>query len=109
MFEDMNSYDLACSVGGGEDSSAVLQGAGLTFICNCDLVSPKIQGKIPPDILFELKRHNVLLVNMSKQFFLFLQNINVSLNDATGEELWTTLQNTMHLVKYKTQPVSSLI
>ncbi|KAA0702158.1 Complement C4 [Triplophysa tibetana] len=40
MFEDMNSYDLACSVGGGEDSSAVLQGAGLTFLCNCDLASP---------------------------------------------------------------------
>ncbi|KAI7801069.1 complement C4-1 [Triplophysa rosa] len=41
MFEYMNSYDLACSVGGGENSSAVLQGAGLTFICNCDLATPK--------------------------------------------------------------------
>lgn len=40
MFEFMNSYDLACSVGGGEDSSAVLQRAGLTFICNCDLETP---------------------------------------------------------------------
>ncbi|KAK7171995.1 hypothetical protein R3I93_004325 [Phoxinus phoxinus] len=40
MFEYMNSYDLACSVGGGEDSSAVLQRAGLTFICNCDLDTP---------------------------------------------------------------------
>lgn len=41
MFEYMNSYDLACSVGGGEDSSAVLQRAGLTFICNCDLPTPR--------------------------------------------------------------------
>ncbi|XP_073719211.1 complement C4 isoform X2 [Misgurnus anguillicaudatus] len=40
MFEYMNSYDLACSVGGGEDSSAVLQRAGLTFICNCELTTP---------------------------------------------------------------------
>ncbi|CAM4554746.1 unnamed protein product [Leuciscus chuanchicus] len=40
MFEYMNLYDLACSVGGGEDSSAVLQRAGLTFICNCDLETP---------------------------------------------------------------------
>ncbi|KAK9962381.1 hypothetical protein ABG768_007751 [Culter alburnus] len=42
MFEYMNSYDLACSIGGGEDSSAVLQRAGLTFFCNCDLETPKI-------------------------------------------------------------------
>ncbi|KAM9469330.1 complement C4-B [Clarias gariepinus] len=35
MFEYMNSYDLACSVGGGENSKSVLEGAGLTFICNC--------------------------------------------------------------------------
>ncbi|XP_056127943.1 complement C4 [Rhinichthys klamathensis goyatoka] len=40
MFEYMNSYDLACSVGGGEDSSAVLERAGLTYMCNCDLESP---------------------------------------------------------------------
>ncbi|KAK2880874.1 hypothetical protein Q8A67_018142 [Cirrhinus molitorella] len=40
MFEYMNSYDLACSIGGGEDSSAVLQRAGLTFICNCDTQTP---------------------------------------------------------------------
>ncbi|XP_067306533.1 complement C4 [Pseudorasbora parva] len=40
MFEYMNSYDLACSFGGGEDTSAVLQRAGLTFICNCDLETP---------------------------------------------------------------------
>ncbi|XP_005157429.1 complement C4-B isoform X1 [Danio rerio] len=40
MFDYMNSYDLACSVGGGEDSSAVLQRAGLTFICNCALKTP---------------------------------------------------------------------
>ncbi|XP_016428773.1 LOW QUALITY PROTEIN: complement C4-like [Sinocyclocheilus rhinocerous] len=41
MFEYMNSYDLACSIGGGEDSSAVLQRAGLTFMCNCDMETPK--------------------------------------------------------------------
>ncbi|XP_027013009.2 complement C4 [Tachysurus fulvidraco] len=35
MFEYMNSYDLACSVGGGENSKSVLESAGLTFICNC--------------------------------------------------------------------------
>ncbi|KAB5550613.1 hypothetical protein PHYPO_G00055780 [Pangasianodon hypophthalmus] len=35
MFEYMNSYDLACSVGGGENSKSVLETAGLTFICNC--------------------------------------------------------------------------
>ncbi|XP_017346150.1 complement C4-A [Ictalurus punctatus] len=35
MFEYMNSYDLACSVGGGENSRSVLETAGLTFICNC--------------------------------------------------------------------------
>ncbi|KAL1260978.1 hypothetical protein QQF64_008805 [Cirrhinus molitorella] len=40
MFDYMNSYDLACSIGGGEDSSAVLQRAGLTFICNCDTQTP---------------------------------------------------------------------
>ncbi|XP_052472271.1 complement C4 [Carassius gibelio] len=40
MFEYMNSYDLACSIGGGEDSSAVLQRAGLTFMCNCDMETP---------------------------------------------------------------------
>lgn len=40
MFEYMNSYDLACSIGGGEDSSAVLQRAGLTFMCNCDMKTP---------------------------------------------------------------------
>ncbi|TSK49678.1 Complement C4-B [Bagarius yarrelli] len=35
MFDYMNSYDLACSVGGGENSKSVLETAGLTFICNC--------------------------------------------------------------------------
>ncbi|XP_051534412.1 complement C4 [Myxocyprinus asiaticus] len=40
MFEYMNSYDLACSIGGGEDPSSVLQRAGLTFICNCALETP---------------------------------------------------------------------
>ncbi|XP_073674564.1 complement C4-B [Garra rufa] len=40
MFDYMNSYDLACSIGGGEDSSAVLQRAGLTFICNCNMETP---------------------------------------------------------------------
>ncbi|XP_017564087.2 complement C4 isoform X1 [Pygocentrus nattereri] len=40
MFEYMNSYDLACSVGGGEDSSSVLQRIGLTFICNCAAETP---------------------------------------------------------------------
>uniref|UniRef100_A0A8B9H1D7 Complement component 4 n=1 Tax=Astyanax mexicanus TaxID=7994 RepID=A0A8B9H1D7_ASTMX len=32
MFDYMNSYDLACSVGGGEDSKSVLQRVGLTYI-----------------------------------------------------------------------------
>ncbi|XP_066517057.1 complement C4-B [Hoplias malabaricus] len=36
MFEMMNSYDLACSVGGGEDSLSVLEMAGLTLICSCE-------------------------------------------------------------------------
>ncbi|XP_036420920.1 complement C4-B [Colossoma macropomum] len=40
MFEYMNSYDLACSVGGGEDSSSVLERTGLTFICNCAAKTP---------------------------------------------------------------------
>ncbi|XP_076832856.1 complement C4-A [Brachyhypopomus gauderio] len=35
VFDHMNSYDLGCSVGGGNDSRSVLEGAGLTFICNC--------------------------------------------------------------------------
>uniref|UniRef100_A0A8C1XJT0 Complement component 4 n=1 Tax=Cyprinus carpio TaxID=7962 RepID=A0A8C1XJT0_CYPCA len=52
MFEYMNSYDLACSIGGGEDSSAVLQRAGLTFMCNCDMETPTPLGNITPDILF---------------------------------------------------------
>ncbi|KAL6471424.1 hypothetical protein MHYP_G00200740 [Metynnis hypsauchen] len=42
MFEYMNSYDLACSIGGGEDSSSVLQRIGLTFICNCAAETPVI-------------------------------------------------------------------
>uniref|UniRef100_A0A672Q448 Complement C4-like n=1 Tax=Sinocyclocheilus grahami TaxID=75366 RepID=A0A672Q448_SINGR len=53
MFEYMNSYDLACSIGGGEDSSAVLQRAGLTFMCNCDMETPKPLGNITADILFD--------------------------------------------------------
>ncbi|RXN18763.1 complement C4-like protein [Labeo rohita] len=44
MFDYMSSYDLACSIGGGEDSSAVLQRAGLTFICSCDTKTP-LPGK----------------------------------------------------------------
>ncbi|KAG7321636.1 hypothetical protein KOW79_014494 [Hemibagrus wyckioides] len=36
MFEYMNSYDLGCSVGGGENSKSVLESAGLTFLCNCE-------------------------------------------------------------------------
>uniref|UniRef100_A0A8C7U7L7 Complement component 4 n=1 Tax=Oncorhynchus mykiss TaxID=8022 RepID=A0A8C7U7L7_ONCMY len=34
MFAYMNSYDLACSMGGGRNSQSVLQDAGLTFITN---------------------------------------------------------------------------
>ncbi|XP_030632184.1 complement C4-A isoform X2 [Chanos chanos] len=37
MFAYMNSYDLGCSVGGGKDHKSVLQDAGLTFICNCNM------------------------------------------------------------------------
>jgi len=65
MFEYMNSYDLACSVGGGEDSSAVLQRAGLTYMCNCDLETPIPKSKIPADNLFcelLLKNHNSMKV-----------------------------------------------
>ncbi|KAJ7995733.1 hypothetical protein DPEC_G00247650 [Dallia pectoralis] len=32
MFAYMNSYDLACSIGGGKDYGSVLQDAGLSFI-----------------------------------------------------------------------------
>uniref|UniRef100_A0A3B4BTP1 Anaphylatoxin-like domain-containing protein n=1 Tax=Pygocentrus nattereri TaxID=42514 RepID=A0A3B4BTP1_PYGNA len=46
MFEYMNSYDLACSVGGGEDSSSVLQRIGLTFICNCAAETPIVTSII---------------------------------------------------------------
>ncbi|XP_070983135.1 complement C4-like [Oncorhynchus clarkii lewisi] len=35
MFAYMNSYDLACSMGGGRNSQSVLQDAGLAFITNC--------------------------------------------------------------------------
>uniref|UniRef100_A0A674E5Y5 Complement component 4 n=1 Tax=Salmo trutta TaxID=8032 RepID=A0A674E5Y5_SALTR len=35
MFAYMNSYDLACSVGGGKNYQSVLQDAGLAFITNC--------------------------------------------------------------------------
>ncbi|KAI4872891.1 hypothetical protein NFI96_018588 [Prochilodus magdalenae] len=42
MFEYMNSYDLACSIGGGEDSLSVLQRVGLTFICNSGAVTPRL-------------------------------------------------------------------
>lgn len=35
MFDYMNSYDLACSIGGGEDSQSVLQRVGLTYISSC--------------------------------------------------------------------------
>lgn len=52
MFEYMHLYDLACLIGGGEDSSAVLQRAGLTFMCNCDMKTPTPLGNITPDILF---------------------------------------------------------
>uniref|UniRef100_A0AAZ3QKT8 Anaphylatoxin-like domain-containing protein n=1 Tax=Oncorhynchus tshawytscha TaxID=74940 RepID=A0AAZ3QKT8_ONCTS len=34
MFAYMNSYDLACSMGGGRNSQSVLQDAGLAFITN---------------------------------------------------------------------------
>ncbi|KPP74224.1 complement C4-B-like [Scleropages formosus] len=34
MFDYMNSYDLACSMGGGKDHLSVLNDAGLTFISN---------------------------------------------------------------------------
>ncbi|XP_062873283.1 complement C4 [Trichomycterus rosablanca] len=40
MFEYMNSYDLACSIGGGENSQSVLEAAGLTFICTCTEMAP---------------------------------------------------------------------
>lgn len=52
MFDYMSSYDLACSIGGGEDSSAVLQRAGLTFICSCDTKTPLPGSKITVYILF---------------------------------------------------------
>nr|XP_029528522.1 complement C4-B-like [Oncorhynchus nerka] len=35
MFAYMNSYDLACSMGGGRNYQSVLQDAGLAFITNC--------------------------------------------------------------------------
>ncbi|XP_072547604.1 complement C4 isoform X2 [Salminus brasiliensis] len=41
MFDYMNSYDLACSIGGGEDSMSVLQRVGLTYICSCEKDAPK--------------------------------------------------------------------
>lgn len=106
MFEYMNSYDLACSVGGGEDSSAVLQGAGLTFICNCALKTPTPTGTLKhPLIIIITQKKNMKTVSFSKQdMCLFFQNINVSLNGATGEEQ-TMLQNTMHLVSYETSLV----
>lgn len=42
MFDYMNSYDLACSIGGGEDSMSVLQRVGLTYICSWEADAPII-------------------------------------------------------------------
>ncbi|XP_048419811.2 complement C4-like isoform X1 [Stegostoma tigrinum] len=36
IFEEMNSYDLGCSFGGGADSKNVFKDAGLTFISSVD-------------------------------------------------------------------------
>ncbi|XP_078422875.1 complement C4-like [Cetorhinus maximus] len=36
VFEEMNSYDLGCTFGGGADSVRVFMDAGLTFISNVD-------------------------------------------------------------------------
>ncbi|XP_067865392.1 complement C4-A-like [Heterodontus francisci] len=36
VFEEMNSYDLGCTFGGGADSVGVFMDAGLTFISNVD-------------------------------------------------------------------------
>ncbi|XP_078422894.1 complement C4-like isoform X2 [Cetorhinus maximus] len=37
VFEEMNSYDLGCTFGGGADSPRVFMDAGLTFISNAEL------------------------------------------------------------------------
>ncbi|XP_041920493.1 complement C4-B-like [Alosa sapidissima] len=37
MFDYMNSYDLACSVGGGKNARSVFWDLGLIWICNCDM------------------------------------------------------------------------
>ncbi|XP_041068274.1 complement C4-B-like [Carcharodon carcharias] len=37
VFEEMNSYDLGCTFGGGSDSRRVFMDAGLTFISNAAL------------------------------------------------------------------------
>ncbi|XP_062408094.1 complement C4-B-like [Sardina pilchardus] len=37
MFDYMNSYDLACSVGGGKNAQSVFWDVGLIWMCNCDM------------------------------------------------------------------------
>lgn len=114
MFEYMNSYDLACSVGGGEDSSAVLQRAGLTFICNCDLKTPLIESKIPADILFCELLFKIHVRGSKCDFFFFFttsQSISVTtlnLNPAPGEQQ-TMFKNSMQSVRCKTTVLQSLI
>ncbi|XP_063060959.1 complement C4-B [Engraulis encrasicolus] len=36
MFDYMNSYDLACSIGGGQHQHSVFWDVGLIWICNCE-------------------------------------------------------------------------
>uniref|UniRef100_A0A673IY24 Complement C4-like n=1 Tax=Sinocyclocheilus rhinocerous TaxID=307959 RepID=A0A673IY24_9TELE len=63
MFEYMNSYDLACSIGGGEDSSAVLQRAGLTFMSDYVKKYNEV-GKMQNNILtpFDDSSHDLFLI-----------------------------------------------
>ncbi|XP_062408093.1 complement C4-B-like isoform X2 [Sardina pilchardus] len=45
MFDYMNSYDLACSVGGGKNAQSVFWDVGLAFMCNCDMALSYTLGK----------------------------------------------------------------
>ncbi|KAG5269341.1 hypothetical protein AALO_G00200930 [Alosa alosa] len=54
MFDYMNSYDLACSVGGGKNAWSVFWDLGLIWICNCDM--PNILSRHSHSCFTENKR-----------------------------------------------------
>ena len=58
VFSSMQSYDLGCSYGGGSDTAAVFNQAGLTFISSGTMKSDMRKGRIT-DHTFSIYIHTL--------------------------------------------------